>query len=342
MPIIPRNDPMVPMSRLAAAALALSLLSALPALALCGGRNLFEDMDPAKRDSITAAAEAVPFPRGNFWQAVRGEEVITIAGTYHFDDPRHQANLDKLKLFIDDATTVLVESGPEEEKALTDLVAREPARMFITTGPTLFEQLPADVWAQLSDAMSRRGIPGFMAAKFRPWYVLAVLAIPPCAMEQMADPKGLDGMVIDAALAAGTPVRALEPYDTIFTLFDSMTDEEILAMLRSTLALEDRSEDHAVTLADSYFAGRSREIWEFMRQISYDLPGYTRDQVDAEFARMEELLMNARNRAWIPVLTRAAQEGPVVAAFGALHLSGEEGVLNLLQEQGFRLTELKF
>ena len=27
-------------------------------------------------------------------------------------------------------------------------------------------------------------------------------------------------MLIDAALAAGVPVRALEPYDTIFKLFD--------------------------------------------------------------------------------------------------------------------------
>ncbi|NHB76531.1 TraB/GumN family protein [Rhodobacter calidifons] len=332
------------MPRLAAAALAFALgvLTALPAAAMCGGRNLFEEMDPAMRSSIAAAADAVPFPRGNFWQAVRGDEVITIAGTYHFDDPRHQANLDRLQLFIGDASTVLVESGPEEEKALMDLVARDPSRMFITTGPTLFEQLPADVWNKLSDAMSQRGIPGFMAAKFRPWYVLAVLAIPPCAMAQMTDPKGLDGMVIDAALAAGKPVRALEPFDTIFRMFDSMSEEEILAMLQSSLALEDRSEDHAVTLADSYFAGHSREIWEFMRHISYDLPGYTREQVDAEFARMEELLMNARNRAWIPVLTGAAAEGPVVAAFGALHLSGEEGVLNLLKQEGFRLTELKW
>jgi uncharacterized protein YbaP (TraB family) len=61
-----------------------------------------------------------------------------------------------------------------------------------------------------------------------------------------------------------------------------------------------------------------------MRLISYDMPGYTRDQVDAEFARMEQILIAAsRNRAWIPVLTGAAQEGPVFAAFGALHLSGE-------------------
>ncbi|NJK42275.1 MAG: TraB/GumN family protein [Aquincola sp.] len=146
--------------------------------------------------------------------------------------------------------------------------------------------------------------------------------------------------MIDQALADGTPIRALEPFETIFRIFDSMTDDEILSMLESTLAMEDRSEDHAATLADSYFSGESREIWEFMRFVSYDLPGYTRDQVDAEFLKMEEVLMNARNRAWIPVLTKAAAEGPAFAAFGALHLSGEEGVLNLLKAEGFTLEPL--
>jgi uncharacterized protein len=111
-------------------------------------------------------------------------------------------------------------------------------------------------------------------------------------------------------------------------------------MIDATLAVDDRAEDYSATLADSYFAGESRMIWEYMRDESYALPGYTRDQIDAEFARMEEALMITRNRAWIPVLTEAATRGPVFAAFGALHLSGEEGVLNLLQEEGFTLEQL--
>ena len=89
------------------------------------------------------------------------------------------------------------------------------------------------------------------------------------------------------------------------------------------------------------FAGESRAAWELMRFISYDMPGYTRDQVDSEFARMEEIVAASRNRAWIPVLTEAAAKGPVFAAFGALHLSGQDGVLNLLQKEGFTLEELK-
>lgn len=331
------------MSRLLSAvtALALSLVIAVPVTAACTGQNLFDTMDPARRDEITKAADAVPFARGNFWQATRGEEVITIAGTYHFDDPRHAPNIAALTPFITDATTVLVEAGPEEEKALMRRMAEDPSTMVITEGPTLNQRLPPEIWDPLSEAMSNRGIPPFMAAKFQPWYVLTLLSIPPCAMAQMTEkPKGLDGAVIDTALAAGVPVRGLEPYDTLFKIFGDITPDELTDLLVSTLAIEDISEDYFTTLVDSYFAGENRRAWELMRFASYDTPGYTRAQIDADFARMEERVSSSRNRSWIPVLTEAAAQGPVFSAFGALHLSGQDGVLNLLRKEGFTLKEL--
>ena len=328
------------MTRLLALLVALVSFLAAPVLAQCAGQNLFQQMPPDKLAALTAAADAVPFPRGNYWRATKGDATVTLIGTYHFDDPRHDPTLATITPVIQSASTVLVEAGPEEEKALKDLIARDPGKMMIMDGPTLLEQLPPEVWTQLSQALSQRGIPGFMAAKLQPWYVAVLLSVPPCAMAQMQDPKGLDGLVIDTAEAAGVPVRGMEPFDTVFKIFGDMTQAEMVAMIQSTLAVEPQAEDYSATLADSYFAGESRIIWEYMRDVSYAMPGYTRAQVDAEFARMEQLLMVSRNQAWIPVITKAAADGPVFAAFGALHLSGEYGVLNLLQNEGFTLEQL--
>ncbi len=328
------------MTRLLALLVALVSFLAAPVLAQCAGQNLFQQMPPDKLAALTAAADAVPFPRGNYWRATKGDATVTLIGTYHFDDPRHDPTLATITPVIQSASTVLVEAGPEEEKALKDLIARDPGKMMIMDGPTLLEQLPPEVWTQLSQALSQRGIPGFMAAKLQPWYVAVLLSVPPCAMAQMQDPKGLDGLVIDTAEAAGVPVRGMEPFDTVFKIFGDMTQAEMVAMIQSTLAVEPQAEDYSATLADSYFAGESRIIWEYMRDVSYAMPGYTRAQVDAEFARMEQLLMVSRNQAWIPVITKAAADGPVFAAFGALHLSGENGVLNLLQNEGFTLEQL--
>ena len=79
-------------------------------------------------------------------------------------------------------TTVLVEAGPQRRPQLQRPLARDPALMFMTDGPTLPESLPPDTWDRLQAALRARGIPPFMAAKMQPAYLSMLLGIPPCAM----------------------------------------------------------------------------------------------------------------------------------------------------------------
>jgi uncharacterized protein YbaP (TraB family) len=321
-------------------AVLLSFLFAAGADAACVGRDMIADLPQADRQALQAATDAVPYPSGNRWRATKGDQVVDLVGTYHLDDPRLAPMLAATLPALDKATALLVEAGPEEEKALKDRIAREPSLVVITDGPTLPEALPPEIWDRLSQAMADRGIPGFMAAKFRPWYLSMMLSIPTCAMSEMGAANGLDKQLIDAAKAHGTPVQALEPYDTVFHIFDSLSEADQLSMVTSALAMEEDAEDMSATLAAQYFAGENRLIWEFMRAETLKLPGYTPERVAQEFGTMEEVMINARNRAWIPVIDAAAAKGPVLAAFGALHLGGDQGVLNLLAQDGWTITRL--
>lgn len=323
------------------ATLAFCLLPGL-AGAECRGSNIFQALPAAQQQTIRAATDAAPFAQGLLWQATRGDDRITLLGTYHFADPRHDAIMDRIAPMIAQASTLLVEAGPAEEAALMADLARKPELMVNQTGPTLPESLSPEEWAQLSTAMQARGMPGFMVAKLRPWYVTMMLALPPCAVADQAalTEDGLDQRVIAVATKAAIPIRALEPHDTVFGLFDSMSPEDQLGMIRSTLAVEPQAEDFSATLADSYFAQDARLIWELSRHMALQTPGYTAEQASRDFALFEEALMTKRNRAWIAVLEQAAAEGPAFAAFGALHLSGETGVLALLQAKGFALERL--
>jgi uncharacterized protein len=321
-------------------AVAAIFLSALPVSAECVGENLLEQLSPADRAALDARVAEVPYPKGNYWRATKGGQTITMIGTYHLDDPRHAATRAAIAPAIAAARTVLVEAGPDEEAQLMAHLERDPSIMMITEGPTLLEQMPPEDWDRLAAAMSERQIPAFMAAKFQPWYVTIMLSIPACSMDGMDDPNGLDATVIAAATEQNIPLRALEPYDTIFSIFGSMTNAEQIDMINTSLAMEDHAVDMSVTLADAYFAEDSRVIWELLKAISLDLPGYTPEKVQAEFAQMEEIMMAARNRNWIPVIEGAAKDGPVFAAFGALHLSGQDGVLALMERAGWQLERL--
>jgi uncharacterized protein len=313
-----------------------------PVLADCQGKNLIAAMSAADQTALRAQADAQPYAVGNFWRASKGDEVIHLIGTYHFNDPRHAATMARLAPVLAQSRSLLVEAGPAEEESLKQRIADDPSLIINTKGPTLPEIMKPEDWKRLSEAVSARGVPAIMAAKFRPWYVSMLLSMPVCGMTEQITPNGLDNQLIQAARAKDIPVKALEPYDTVFGIFDKMTQKQQVDMLTSALAMEEASADVATTLGDSYFAEEGRLIWEFNRQQSLALPGYTPERVEAEFAMLEKTMMTDRNRAWIPVIEAAAKEGPVLVGFGALHLSGETGVLRLLQNDGYAITRLAF
>ncbi len=339
-----RHTPASLLSTLAAALVSACLIGTVTAQAAqaeCRGENLLATMPEAERRALIAATDAVPYPRGHLWRATRGQTELHLVGTYHLDDPRHAETMARITPLLEQAQTILVEAGPLEEAALMADLARDPSLMVMTEGPTLREALTDSEWDLLATAMRERGMPPFMVSKFRPWYVSMLLALPACEIDNMAQAKGgLDGLVIDFAQTRGTPLVALESHDTIFRIFEGMSMEDQLGMIRSSLALEPYAADYAVTLADAYFDGESRLIWELTRQMTLQMPGQDPARVQADFDRMEQTLMTDRNRAWIAVIEEAAAKGPAVAAFGALHLPGETGVLRLLEMEGFTLERL--
>jgi uncharacterized protein len=323
-------------------ALTFALLAlALPAAARCIGTDLIAALAPQDRAALEQAADAAPFARGNIFRASKDGQVIHLVGTYHLSDPRHETLAARVEPLLDSAAMLLVEAGPDEEARLKQAVQLRPEVMFITDGPSLPEQLPEADWQSVAAEMQARGIPPLVAARFRPWYLAMMLGIPPCAMDAVrAGEKGLDHRLVAAAQARGLPVQALEPWDTLFSLFTDLSAQDELDMIRAALLMADRPEDMTVTLANAYFAGQSRLLWEFTLSRSLALPGFETEDVQHQFALLEDVLMTRRNRAWIPVLTAAAARGPVVAAFGALHLPGADGIPALLAAEGWQVDRL--
>lgn len=332
---------------LAAAAIWAGLTGAGTA-ASCTGTNLIEAMPAAQRALIEDAAREVPHHRGLLWQARRGEAQITLVGTYHFADPRHRAMLDRLEAPLADAALLLVEAGPEEEARLTRALTEDPGLMVNASGPTLPERLSGREWRTLSQAMAERGTPAVIAAKLRPWYVAMMLGVSPCMIRGMAEAEdvgGLDQMLVTRAEALDVPVRALEPWDTVFSLFRDMTPGQEIDMIRAALPAASYADDYAVTLTDAYFAGDVWQLWEFGRFDAYRNSGLSRAAVDEQMDLAQTRLMDNRNRAWIAPLTEAAEAAAgqgrgIVAGFGALHLPGRQGVLRLLEDRGWMIERL--
>jgi uncharacterized protein len=62
---------------------------------------------------------------------------------------------------------------------------------------------------------------------------------------------------------------------------------------------------------------------------------------EADVEGFEDMILNKRNRTWIPLMGKMMTEKQTFFAVGAGHLGGEKGVVSLLIKEGYKLKPLK-
>lgn len=335
------------------AAILLWTFSALAALATCQGTDLRATLTEAERTHLTEQLDATPYNSGNHWRATKDGNVLHLVGTIHLGDPRLDPVIERLRPVIDDAGLLLLEATAEERLKLQDSIVSE-SDIFFLPGKSLIDLLPEDDWAQLKAALAARGMPAFMAARYQPWFLAVSLAMPPCLAQEAAKANGLDALMEARAAAQDIPVAALEDFDAGIRSFAGLSFEDQVSMLKATLMESQDAEDQFATLFAAYFEEAHAEVWLISEILSARVLAEQRQQredgmlvmvIDApSMSEIESALLVKRNEAWINVIEDAALENdkPVVAAFGAAHLAGTSGILNLLADRGWALEQLPF
>ncbi|NNE87874.1 MAG: TraB/GumN family protein [Silicimonas sp.] len=320
----------------------LAALLTLPVQAMaqtCGTRDLIAELGADDRARLDALVAPHPYPTGNLWRATRGDSTVTVVGTIHVPDPRLSAIVERLDETVANADLLILEATAEDEAGLATLATEKPEMFFITEGPTLIDILGDEEWAKVNERLAAMGIPGFLAAKFQPWYLSMTLAIPPCALSAIqSGAKGLDRQLEVIANEAGVPLAALDDTEAVLRLFADEPIEDQLDGLRITLETQADGDAASSTLIEAYFDGRIRESWEFGR-IQVEQAGI---ENGAElFEEVNQSLLIGRNEDWEPKMN-ALLDGKenVVIAVGAAHLSGESGVLMALKRAGYTLAPL--
>ncbi len=131
------------------------------------------------------------------------------------------------------------------------------------------------------------------------------------------------------------PTLGIETAEQQLALFDYLSYKEQAAMLVSDLkssmtpmAASSSAPDMTLqSVTELYKQGKITELLETLRS--------------EEAGAFEDVLLNNRNRAWIPIIEAMIQKKATFIAVGAGHLAGEQGIVHLLRKQGYRLTPMK-
>lgn len=314
----------------------MSICVAVPAAAQCTGPNMIDAMTPSQLERLETAIAATPYPEGNIWRAERSGHAVHVVGTIHIPDPRLDAILAEAGPLLETSDLLILEVTTEQQLELQAKMTANPELGYITEGPTLIDLLGDETWAIAAAELQARGIPPFLAAKFKPWLLAMTLAIPACATDALvAGGQGLDARLEALAEAAGIPIATLDDIDGLLASLSSGSLDEQVELLRASLTMLGDQDGLIATTLDSYFAGRHREIWEFSRILTNDMARGS----DA-FDELETTLLDDRNRGWAAALPELLDGRNAVIAVGAAHLSGDTGILSTLERLGYTLTRL--
>ncbi len=328
------------MLRFAVLALAF-LITPSFAIGACDGKDHRDTLPPESMMDIRAGIADVPFREGIAFEAVRGDKRLTLFGTIHTSDPA---------VFIPDeiasrtrtADLVLVEVTEEAETEMQRHLVENPSMMLYLDGPGLRTRLTEEEWETLSGSLSELGISPESADRMRAGFVAMMLEIPPCEMIARASGgMSLDMRVEMLARDVGVPVEALdESFETTLAFFLEPPEEKQLDLLRMSLAVGAADNDVVATAIGTWRDEEPLVLWEIARQHAATMIE-DEEAVAALFREAHDSLIVRRNRGWLArILNRLHGAQNIVIAVGGMHLPGDQGLVRMLEAEGFVIRRL--
>lgn len=277
----------------------------------------------------------VPFGHGLLWkiEAPGQSSPGYVFGTIHVDDPRVTA----LPPAVERAFAASQSFHPEIAMDPANL-ARLSMRMFYRDGRTLEEALGPSLYQSTEDLLEDYGIPEDAARFMQPWAVIMILSTPPQSSVVRASLLGegesevLDVMLYRRALDRSMFVAELETVDEQVAIFDGLSREDQVALIRA--AVQDLDNRGSLDLEDLIRAYTERNLARIVQSLT------DQERDNPLLARVHRRLLNDRNHVMTDRMIGFMQSGGAFVAVGALHLPGNEGVLQLLENRGFVLTRL--
>jgi uncharacterized protein YbaP (TraB family) len=322
-----------------AAAIALATGRAQAETVACTGTNLLAELqreDPAKLDQIRAEAAETPNGKGLLWKIEKpGREPSFLFGTMHVTDPRVTELTPAARAAFEASDTVVIETTDILDQAgMMASLMQHPELMMFTDSTTLTSLMTPEDAAIVEAGLRKRGVPLASVAKMKPWMLSALVALPACELARKnAGAPVLDVKLAADAKAAGKELAGLETARSQLEAMASLPMEFHLRGLADTLKLGDRIDDVIETMVVLYTQGETAAFWPLFNAV---LPAGEGEQ--SGFAAFEETMISARNKSMAESAEPILAKGAAFIAVGALHLPGEQGLVELFRKTGYKVS----
>ena len=309
----------------------------------CGARDLVGELktsDPAAYAKLRAEGDKIRNSGYRFWKLEKdGQAPDWLLGTMHLSDPR-VTNLPKAaQAAFDAASTVILESDEilDQKAAAMKLFAKPDLMMFGGT-QTITDYLSPDDRKVLEKGLMDRGIPLLSVVKMKPYIIASMVSLSTCELSRKANGMPfLDMKLAVDAQAAGKEVKGVETLQEQIEAMASLPMDFHVRALVSTARYPQYTADMMETMLQLYLDG---QIGLVFPAGAYFAPEKNSGDFK-DIAMFEEKLITQRNHHMADRADPMLAKGNVFMAVGALHLVGDQGVVELLRQKGYTATPIE-
>ena len=216
------------------------------------------------------------------------------------------------------ATTLAELVVIELPNTLSDLISPETAKLL------------ADNDAFLTEL----GLPFNARKRLKPWYIAMGLVESTTTRSGLSTKSSAESVIL--ASIGARPLLGLETFEEQLNLLNEIDPVLQDRMLRDTVSRLEESITATQSLAASWHSGDEAFLVELAREGIDEMP---------ELERFYEIILGERNRRWLPPL-RMMLDDPekhnefIFVGVGALHLLGEDGLIELFRQADYRVSPI--
>ncbi|MGF1607855.1 MAG: TraB/GumN family protein [Kiloniellales bacterium] len=311
----------------------ISALALAASVALLGmpGAAAIEPSEPPK----AASSRPMPYGQGVLWKIERaGVKPSYLFGTIHLSYEEIVKLPKPVKQAFDRAQSASFEIEMDRKSW-----RRWALASYYYNWKTLDADIGPDLYANVIELAEPYGLTIHQMRKVKPWVVLLMLSAPPGVYtDRKAGDKILDQWLHDEALEQGKKVYGLETIEEHVGVFADLPQDVLRKVIRAMVQQDRvRLRTELSTMHEEMVQLYLKRDIEGILKLGHGLSSGVGDEIEQ---MIEDRLLAQRNHLMVKRMQPRLEEGNAFVAVGAGHLPGEEGMVNLLVQQGYKVTRL--
>jgi len=268
-----------------------------------------------------AASSFASVGTGLLWRIHKPQQPPSfLFGTIHIDDKRVKDLNREVTRRFNESKTLCLEILPDRENQVG--VGRA---MLLKNGKMLDEILGESLFNRLSLRLNKLGMTPLESIHLKPWAAMVVLSRP-----KSSGGYALDEQLYHKGVHQYKNLCALETLEEQLAVFDSLSMEDQITLLKDTLDFLPVVHELNEKLIQAYIKGDLDEIYRRSMELqSNDSPLNQ---------KLMKALIDQRNERMVKRILPKLSHGRVFIAVGALHLPGKNGLINSLRKEGYAVT----